>query len=154
MRRNVLAQALAAYVHFAGILLLAGILTAELVLYRQVLTPEQARAIQRLDMLYPLAALLVLGSGLARLFWFAKEPSFYLDNPVFWIKMGLFVAVALASVVPTIHFLRWSPRLKQGHRPEISDRQYRHIRAHLWSECILLLLIPLAAVLMARGIGG
>jgi putative membrane protein len=149
----VLAQALAAYAHFAGILLLAGILTAELALYRQDLTAAQARLLLRLDLVYLFAALLVLGSGLARLLWYAKEPSAYLDNPVFWVKMGLFLAVALASVVPTIHFLRWSPRLKQGHRPEISDKQCRHIRAHLWAEWMLLLLIPLTAVLMARGIG-
>lgn len=148
-----LAQALAAYVHFASILLLAGILTAELVLYRQDLTAAQARLLQQVDLFYLLAALLALGSGLARLLWYAKEPSVYLDNPVFWVKMGLFLAVALASVVPTIHFLRWSPRLKQGHRPEISDRQYRHIRAHLWAEGVLLLAMPLMAVLMARGIG-
>jgi putative membrane protein len=149
----VVAQALAAYAHFIGILLIAGILAAELALYRQDLTAGQARLLQRLDLYYLLAALLVLATGMTRLLWYAKDPQYYLDNPVFWIKMGLFLAVALASVVPTIHYLRWSPRLKQGHRPEITDRQYRHVRAHLWAEVVLVALIPLMAVLMARGIG-
>jgi putative membrane protein len=126
---------------------------AELVLYRQDLTVGQARLLQKLDLYYLIVAVLVLGTGMARLLWYAKEPAFYLDNPVFWIKMGLFVAVALASVVPTIHYLRWSPRLRQGHRPEISDKQFRHVRAHLWSEVLLVALIPLMAVMMARGIG-
>lgn len=146
-------QALAAYAHFISILLIAGILMAELALYRQDLTAGQARLLQRLDLYYLIAAVLVLGTGMARLLWYAKGPAYYLDNPVFWIKMGLFLAVALASVVPTIHYLRWTPRLKQGHRPEIPDKQFRHVRLHLWVELVLVALIPLTAVLMARGIG-
>jgi putative membrane protein len=149
----VLAQALAAYAHFASILLTVGFLVAELVLYRQDLTSGQARLLQKLDLFYLFAALAALGSGLARLLGYAKNPSYYLDNPVFWIKMGLFLTVALVSVVPTIHFLRWTPRLAQGHRPEIADGQFRHVRGHLWLELVLLLSIPLTAVLMARGIG-
>jgi putative membrane protein len=149
----VLAEALAAYVHFISILLIAGILMAELVLYRQDMTIGQARLLQKLDLYYLLAAILVLGTGMARVLWYAKPTTYYLDNPVFWIKIGLFLAVALASVVPTIHYLRWTPRLRQGHKPEISDRQYRHVRAHLWVEVVLLALIPLMAVLMSRGIG-
>ena len=148
-----MAQALAAYAHYVSILLIAGILAAELALYRQDLTAGQARLLQRLDLYYLLAALLVLATGMTRLLWYTKEPAYYLDNPVFWIKMGLFLAVALASVVPKIHYLRWSPRLKQGHRPEITARQYRVIRAHLWAEVVMLALIPLMAVWMARGIG-
>jgi putative membrane protein len=149
----VLQQVLAAYSHFISILLLTGILLAELALYRQDLTVGQARLLQKLDLYYLIVAVLALATGMARLLWFAKGSAYYLDNPVFWIKMGLFLAVALASVVPTIHYLRWTPRIRQGHRPEISDKQYRHIRAHLWAEVILVALIPLMAVLMARGIG-
>jgi putative membrane protein len=151
--QTVLSQALVAYAHFASILLLAGVLTAELALYRQDLTVGQARLLQRVDLYYLIAALLVLATGLSRLLGFARETAYYLDNPVFWIKMGLFLTVALVSVVPTIHYLRWSPRLRQGHRPEISDRQYVLIRRYLWVEVLLVLLIPLTAVLMARGIG-
>jgi putative membrane protein len=84
--------------------------------------------------------------------WYGKGTSYYLDNTVFWVKMGLFVAIALLSVAPTIHYLRWTPRLKQGHTPEISDRQFRTYRRYLVAEAVLLILMPLAAVLMARGI--
>ena len=148
-----LGPVIAAYIHFASIIALGGILMAELVLYRQDITLGQARLLQRLDLHYLLAAVLVLGSGVARVLWFAKETSFYLDNPVFWAKMAVFLVIALISVAPTIHYLRWSPRLKQGHRPEISDKQYSRIKRYLVVELVLLLLMPLLAVLMARGIG-
>ena len=148
-----LGQVIAAYVHFASIIALGGILMAELVLYRQDITLGQARLLQRLDLHYLLAAMLALASGLARLLWFEKNTSYYLDNPVFWVKMGLFVVIALVSVIPTVHYLRWSPRLKQGHKPEISDRQYKTIKRYLVMELALLMLMPLMAVLMARGIG-
>jgi putative membrane protein len=148
-----LGNVIAAYVHFLAIITLGGILMAELVLYRQDITLNQARLLQRLDLHYLFAAILALGSGVARVLWFAKGPSFYLDNPVFWVKMGLFMAIALISVLPTVHYLRWSPRLKQGHRPEISDLQYRRIKRYLVAELVLLMLMPLSAVLMVRGIG-
>jgi len=67
--------------------------------------------------------------------------------------MGMFIAIALLSIPPTIHFLSWTPQLKEGHPPEIAARQYHHIKAHLILETVLLLLMPLPAVLMARGVG-
>ena len=146
-------QVISAYLHFASILALGGILMAEWVLYRQDMTLGQARLLQRLDLHYLFAAMVALGSGLARVVWYGKGTSYYLDNTVFWVKMGLFVAIALLSVAPTIHYLRWTPRLKQGHPPEISDRQFRTYRRYLVAEAVLLILMPLAAVLMARGIG-
>jgi putative membrane protein len=149
----VLGQVIAAYVHFASIITLGGILIAELALYRQDISLGQARLLMRLDLHYLLAAILALGSGLARLLWFEKGTSYYLDNPVFWVKMGLFLIVALVSVIPTVHYLRWSPRLKQGHKPDISDRQYKMIKRYLLIELALLMLMPLMAVMMARGVG-
>jgi len=143
----------AAYVHFLSIVTLGGILMAELVLYRPDITAGQARRLQRLDLHYLLAAVVALGSGLARALWFGKPTSFYVDNPVFWVKMGMFIAIALLSIPPTIHFLSWTPQLKEGHPPEIAARQYHHIKAHLILETVLLLLMPLPAVLMARGVG-
>ena len=144
---------IAAYVHFASIIALGGILMAELVLYRQDITLGQARLLQRLDLHYLLAAMLALGSGLARVLWFEKSTSYYLDNPVFWVKMGVFLIIALLSVIPTVHYLRWSPRLKQGHKPEIADKQFKTIKRYLIVELALLMVMPLLAVLMARGIG-
>jgi putative membrane protein len=60
-----------------------------------------------LDLAYLMLAIVVLASGSARLLWFGKEAAFYLHNPVFWIKLSLFVAIALISIPPTRCFLRW-----------------------------------------------
>jgi putative membrane protein len=146
-------EALAAYLHYLSIVVTAAILAAELFLYRRDLTLAHARLLQRLDIAYPLAALALLATGLARLFWFGKGPAFYTANPVFWIKMGLFAAVALVSVVPTMHFLRWRGEVRAGKAPVIAERAFRHVRGHLLLEAALFLAIPLLAVLMARGIG-
>ena len=148
-----LGEALAAYAHYLSILVTGCILAGELFLYRRELTVEQARRLMRLDIAYPVGALCILASGLARLLWFAKGPEFYLPNPVFWIKMALFAFIALLSIPPTVHYLRWRPDVKAGRAPTIAPKAYRHVHMHLGLEMALFLLMPLLAALMARGIG-
>lgn len=147
-----LSEALAAYAHFIAIFILLGTLVAEAALYRPRLGAATLALLRRIDLGYLLAAIAVLVTGALRLFFFAKGPAFYAGNPVFWVKMALFVAVGLASIPPTMHFIRSAKAAGAG-EIVIEPRTYRHIRGHLTLELALLALIPLAATLMARGIG-
>jgi putative membrane protein len=117
------------------------------------MAPATLALLRWLDRGYALAAVAVIVTGLLRLFFFAKGPDFYSANPVFWLKMTLFVLVGLMSVPPTIHFIRTAKAASDGGEIVIPDRTYRHIRGHLIGQIALLALIPLAATLMARGIG-
>lgn len=70
-------------------------------------TPD-VRRLAGLDGLYGGLSVLVLAVGLARVVWGGKGWAFYQGNPFFWAKIGTFVLIGLASVPPTLAFLRWN----------------------------------------------
>ena len=61
-----LRDALLAYAHFLAILFLTAVLCAELAVYRQELAAPMARRLQRIDLFFGIAALLVIVTGIAR----------------------------------------------------------------------------------------
>ena len=146
-------EAAVAYLHFFCILSLSGLLVAQFALCSRDLQPPQVQTLARLDILYLSAAVLTLATGLARLFIAGKGASFYFMNPVFYIKVALFLAVGLVSVMPTLQFIRWNRALKAGEGRVLRDREIATARRYIGLELLLLACIPLAAVLMARGIG-
>ncbi|HXH84348.1 MAG TPA: DUF2214 family protein [Candidatus Tectomicrobia bacterium] len=145
-------EPLAAYLHFLAIILTGAFLAAEMVECRPGLTPDQVRTLPRLDVLFFAAALLALATGLLRLFAYGKGVGFYLPNPFFWAKMLLYVAVALLSIRPTRAFIRWNRALGAGGAAPAAA-EVAGVRRLLHVELGLFALIPLMAVLMARGIG-
>ena len=145
-------EPLMAYLHYLAIVLLSGFLVAEMVVCRPELGAEQVRLLPRLDIFFFAAALLALATGLLRLFFYAKGVAFYLPNPAFIAKLALYIAIAGLSIKPTLAFIRWRRRLTEsGELPAaaeiVSARRMIHV------EVALLALMPLMAVLMARGIG-
>ena len=66
-----------------------------------------APALAKADMGFGIAATLVLITGICRVTLGAKPLFFYLHNPVFHVKISLFVLVGLLSIWPTIVFIRW-----------------------------------------------
>ena len=83
----------------------------------------------------------------------AKGYAFYVHNPVFHVKIGLFILVGLLSIIPTVTILRWN---KQGKTlPDFVPPPSEIAKTRRWVmiESHLIIFIPLAAVLMARGIG-
>lgn len=146
-------NALLAYAHYLALFLVIGTLCMEIMLYAPNLSLEKAKKLLRIDAVYGAAAALVLLSGFSRVFWYGKSSAFYFSNPVFWAKLSLFVLWALISLIPTFHYLKWMPGLKKGQAPEISPSQYRTVRRCLIAQIHLACLVPLLAVLMARGYG-
>lgn len=141
-------EPLAAYAHVLSFILTGAFLTVELVLCRPGLGPDQVRLLPRIDIAFFAAALLALGTGLLRLLLYGKGLGFYLPNHAFHAKMALYVAVALISIVPTLRFIRWR---RAGAGPAAAEVASTRRLLHL--ELALYALIPLMAVLMARGIG-
>ena len=146
-------EAAAAYLHFFSIMLIAALLVAQFALCSRDLQPPQVQTLARIDILYLISAVLALATGLARLFIAPKGASFYFMNPVFYIKIALFLAVGLVSVMPTLQFIRWNRALKAGEGRVLRDSDIQTARRYIALELFLLTCIPLAAVLMARGIG-
>jgi putative membrane protein len=112
-----------------------------------------ARRIQRADRVYGMSAMLVLIFGFLRVVYFEKGTDYYFDNTFFLIKLGLFVAVGLASIYPTLCYQRWSPELKQEIAPEFSAPMLMRVRKIIHYELIGIFGILLCASLMAKGFG-
>ena len=143
-----------AVLHYLSIFVTFAVVTGELLLYRPELSAETARRIQRLDLIYLLAVIAVISTGLLRALYFGKGPDYYFSNPVFIAKLVLFGIIGACSLPPTIHFLRWNAELKKGATEiRVAPEAYRKIRRWIIAEQGLLVLMPVLAVLMARGVG-
>jgi putative membrane protein len=142
-----------AYLHLVSILAVAAFLVTEFSLCTRALQPPQVKALVRIDLYYMIAAIVVLITGLLRVFVVGKGAGFYLHNPVFYIKLALFVAVGLVSILPTLQFMRWNRALGTIHPAAPRERDIGSARRYIALELLLFAFIPLMAVLMARGIG-
>jgi putative membrane protein len=141
-----------AFLHHATAFLLVAVVTAELVLMRE-LTLTTARSLVRMDAVYGVAALLILVIGFLRVFYTEKGSAYYLHSIPFIAKIALFAIVGLLSIYPTRQFLSWRKSLKENRVPDVDDRVRRRIRMTLHIELTLLFLMMLCAAMMARGIG-
>ncbi|MDM9558002.1 DUF2214 family protein [Bordetella petrii] len=148
-----LQDALLAWFHYLAIFVLVVIMTAEAVLLRPNLSSDAVRRLALYDRLYLASALAVLATGVLRLMLGAKGAAFYMSNPWFHAKIGLFVLIALCSIPPTLTFLRWRKQALQqpGYAP--GEAEIKRARRWVMIESHLLILLPLFAALMARGIG-
>jgi len=146
-------DALLAYLHYISIFTLIVFITAEAVVLRPGMTPETRQRLVRYDAVYGFAALAVLVTGGLRVFYGAKGYAFYVHNPVFHVKVGLFILVGLLSIMPTVTILRWKKQAKT--LPDFVPMPSEIAKTRRWVmvESHLIVFIPLAAVLMARGIG-
>jgi putative membrane protein len=146
-----LTDALLAWLHFVLIFGLVGCLFAEVFFYRDVLAGPTFARLRIVDRWYGIFAGLVILSGILRVIYSPKTAAYFLHNPIFWTKMSLFVAVALLSIPPTIHFLRIGATALPDGSIRIEPRAYARMRTLLLLEVALLIFIPLCAALMARG---
>jgi putative membrane protein len=141
-------DALLAYVHHLVVFGVGAILAAEIALLSGALPPDRVRSLAAWDGAYGAFSVLALIAGFSRAIWGAKGWAFYAANPVFWIKIGLFVAIGLLSIVPTLRYLRW-----RGAGTPVDETERRATRNLAIAQAVLFALLPLAAALMARGWG-
>ena len=134
--------------HFASILTLVAAVAAQHWGLQKRLTRFAIARLQRIDLVYGISAILVLGTGLLQWFVAGKPAEFYSSNPIFHLKITLLLLVGLISIYPSIYFARA--------RKGPPDEEIVIPPLLGWSvriELILLFAMPLFATLMARGIG-
>lgn len=148
-----LTPALFAFLHHVAAFTVAAVLVAELALFAPNLSDREVKRLARIDLLYGIAAAVVLAVGFARVMVFEKGTGYYFANGWFLTKLALFIAVGVLSIYPTVLFIRWSQRVKRGEPPAMLPNQVRAIRICLTLELACIAGILLAAALMARGIG-
>ena len=103
------------------------------------------------DNVWGLSALVLLVTGGMRAFaGYEKGADYYLHQPLFHLKMTLFVAILLLEIAPMIALIKWRIALGKGGAIDPS-RAGRYARiSHL--EALLLILMVIAATGMARGV--
>lgn len=147
-------DAFLAWAHYVSIFTTAFLLLLEWIRCREPLALNRARLLVMMDGGYGMAAMAALGTGLLRVFYGAKGSAFYLENPVFYAKVGVYGVVALLSIPVSIAFFRWRKTLSNAPGDvTVPARAVRRVRVLLTIEIVLLALLPVLAVLMARGFG-
>jgi putative membrane protein len=144
---------LMAVLHHLAAFTLVAALAVEVALFKPPLSVSDARRLQRTDLIFGVAAVLLLAVGLMRVFYFEKGPRYYWHDLYFLIKFGAFVIAALISIYPTVTFLAWAPAMKAGNAPQVSVDQMRRVRMCLMLELTAIVIILPCAALMARGFG-
>ncbi len=147
-----LLESVLAYAHFLAIFSVVVFLTSEAALCRvEWMNAAVVRRLARLDLIYLFAAIAVLLTGLARTYWGLKGMGWYWQQPLLHIKVTLFALIGLLSLKPTFSFLRWRRQLDaDGTLPSADD--IRSVRRLVMIEAHVLVLVPLAAALLARGV--
>jgi putative membrane protein len=142
-----------AILHHMGVFTVAGVIAAEWALVRPGMTMEKVRQVAKIDALYGIAAGTVLFIGFARVFFGLKGSAFYLQNPIFWAKIGAFIVVGVLSITPTLLFIHWRDKAKNDPSFLPSTAEIASVRRYVKIEAHVFVLIPILAAAMARGYG-
>ncbi len=145
-------EALLAGLHILAILSLVVFLSSQAALCRtEWMNAAVLQRLVRVDMIYGITAVAVLITGLARAWWGMKGGGWYWHQPLLHFKFGLFILIGLLSIKPTLTYRRWLQVHDSGGGLPTPD-QVRATRRLIMLEAHLLLLIPIAAVMLARGV--
>ena len=145
-------SALFSFLHFVAVFGIVGTLMIEWTTLTDSPTYREARLMQVCDRWYGISALIVLVVGFVRVVYFEKGSVYYFANAFFQAKLGLFVAVGLLSIYPTVRFIKWRSQMAGEAPPTMAPAEYKTIRAILGLQLVLLLGMVLCAALMARGV--
>lgn len=104
----------------------------------------------RLDAGFGATAMLVVAVGASRVIWGGKGWGFYEANPYFWAKIGLFAAIGLISILPTLAFFRWRKAAAGNAAFTPPAAEVKQVRLWVGLEALLLVPLLVSAAAMAR----
>lgn len=144
-------ESVLAAVHIVAILTLVVFLSSEAALCRtEWMNAAVVQRLARLDIIYGISAGVLLLSGVARVVWGVKGMGWYVSQPLFHLKVTLFVLAGLMSIKPSIDIRRWAKQLRtDGSLP--SDTAVRAARRWIMWQAHLIPVIAVIAVFWARG---
>ena len=145
-------DAMLAYLHFMAIFGLFATLMYEAMLLKVGPANLDLETLARTDRKFGIQAGVVLVTGALRAFFGVKGAAFYMHNSAFHLKIGLFVLAALISIAPTIAFLRCRKARLADPSWRVPDAEWQRAHKLVRVEIAIIALIPLAAVIMSRGL--
>lgn len=135
------------YLHFISIIFTASMLIMQNFFISKTLSISLLKKLSSIDLFYGIAAIMNLVTGLLLWLVVGKPEAFYSQNPIFYTKISIFIVIGLLSILPTLFFLKH--RKTTNHEIHVPQ----NIMLYKRYELVLLLLLPLTAVCMAKGIG-
>ena len=144
-------EAVLASVHLLAILTLVVFLSSQAALCRvEWMNAAVVQRLARLDMIYGIAAIVLLLTGIARLVWGVKGMGAYTASPLFHLKMTLFVIAFLLSLKPTLTFRRWKRTLDASGQLPAPDEIKQTRKWVMWQGHVVPV-IAVVAIFWARG---
>lgn len=111
----------------------------------------EARSVLIADNIWGLCALVLLVTGGMRAFGgFEKGTDYYLQQPLFHLKMTLFVLIVLLELAPMVALIKWRMALARGATIDTARAKLFARISHV--EGLMMLLMVVAATGMARGV--
>ena len=150
---DVSTSAIVAYVHYLGIILCFGSLMFERLILKQNLSRNETISIIIADVIYGIAGLAILITGILRVKYYGQGGEFYTNNPIFWLKVSLYIVIGLLSLYPTITYVSWAIPLTKNKLPVITENLVKRFQLIIMTELVGFTVIPFFATLMSRGIG-
>ncbi|MFJ2467136.1 DUF2214 family protein [Pseudomonas sp. NPDC087615] len=127
------------------------VLTRGAAFSRLVAGSGDARRVLLADNLWGISALVLLVTGGMRAFGgYEKGTDYYLHQPLFHLKMTLFVLILLIELSPMITLVKWRISLVRGAALDTGRAKLYARISHV--EALLLVPMVVAATGMARGV--
>ncbi len=142
-----------AYIHYLSFMLCFGALVFERISLKANPSRKEAISMVAADIIYGLAGVALLISGIYRVIKFGQGSEFYTHNPIFWTKIVIFALVGSLSLYPTVTYILWAIPLSKGKLPAVTANLVSRLRLIINIELLGFSFIPFFASLMARGVG-
>ena len=150
---DLLKSASFAYIHYLSFMLCFGALLFERISLKVDPNRQEAISMVIADIIYGIAGIALLVSGIYRVIKFRQGSEFYTENPIFWTKIIVFALVGSLSLYPTITYVLWAIPLSKGTLPKVTENLVSRLRLIINIELVGFASIPFLATLMARGVG-
>ena len=150
---DLLQSASVAYIHYLSFMLCFGALVFERISLKVDPSRKEAISMVVADIIYGIAGIALLVSGIYRVIKFGQGSEFYTENPIFWTKIIVFALVGSLSLYPTITYVLWAVPLSKGNLPQVRENLVSRLRLIINIELVGFASIPFLATLMARGVG-
>ncbi|MGF6163047.1 hypothetical protein D3C80_642350 [compost metagenome] len=111
----------------------------------------EVRSVLMADNIWGISAVVLLISGGMRAFGgYEKGTDYYLHQPLFHLKMTLFVLILLLEIAPMVTLIKW--RIALARKVAIDTGRAKLFARISHIEALLVLLMVVAATGMARGV--
>ena len=150
---DLLKSASVAYIHYLSFMVCFGALVYERISLKPNPSRQQTLSMLVADIIYGIAGITLLVSGIYRVIKFGQGYEFYTQNPIFWTKIVVFALVGSLSIYPTITYILWAVPLSKGTLPQVTESLASRLKLIVNIELVGFVSIPFLATLMARGVG-